>query len=92
VPPATCAFCANTGKLTGEHVLGDWLSKVGLDLRPVPHGTGWLNRIGRELGTRPPFRQTVRDVCGNCNHGWMSHLEAIAQRVLTPFILGDPGV
>jgi hypothetical protein len=89
--PGTCAFCGTTGKLTGEHVLGDWLTKIGLDLEPVPHGAGPLNRIGRELGVRSPFRQTVRDVCGACNHGWMSRLEVVAQRVLTRFILGDPG-
>lgn len=86
----TCAFCGHSGKLTGEHVLGDWLTKIGLDLDPVPHGAGPLNRIGRELGVRPPFRQKVRDVCGDCNHGWMSRLEVVAQRVLTPFILGEP--
>jgi len=88
---STCVFCGSTGKLTGEHVLGDWLSRIGLDQEPVPHGAGRLNRIGRELGVRPPFRQKVRDVCGGCNHGWMSRLEAVAQRVLTPFILGEPG-
>jgi hypothetical protein len=88
---STCVFCGFTGKLTGEHVFGDWLTRVGLDLEPVPHGAGRLNRIGRELGVRPPFRQTVRDVCGACNHGWMSRLELSAQRVLTPFILGEPG-
>jgi hypothetical protein len=60
-------------------------------LEPVAHGAGPLNRIGRELGVRPPFRQSVRDVCGMCNHGWMSRLEVVAQRVLTPFILGKPG-
>lgn len=87
----TCAFCEYRGKLTGEHVLGDWLGRIGLDLDPVPHGAGPLNRIGRELGLRPPFRQKVRDVCGACNHGWMSRLEMVAQRVLTPFILGEPG-
>lgn len=87
----TCAFCGYSGKLTGEHVLGDWLTKIGLDLDPVPHGAGPLNRIGRELGVRPPFRQKVRDVCGDCNHGWMSRLELVAQQVLTPFILGRPG-
>ncbi|MYX25828.1 hypothetical protein GTY75_03935 [Streptomyces sp. SID8381] len=88
---ATCVFCGSADTLTGEHVLGDWLSKIGLDLDPVPHGAGWLNRIGRELGVRPPFRQKVRDVCGDCNHGWMSRLEVAAQRVLTPLILGHPG-
>ena len=86
-----CVFCGRRGKLTGEHVLGDWLSRTGLDLEPVPHGAGPLNRLGRGLGVRAPFRQKVRDVCGDCNHGWMSHLEATAQRILTPFILGKPG-
>lgn len=88
---ATCVFCGSSGTLTGEHVLGDWLSKIGLDLDPVPHGAGWLNRIGRGLGVRPPFGQKVRDVCGDCNNGWMSRLEVIAQRVLTPLILGQSG-
>jgi len=87
----TCVFCGSSDTLTGEHVLGDWLSKIGLDLDPVPHGAGWLNRLGRDLGVRPPFRQKVRDVCGGCNHGWMSRLEGIAQRVLTPLILGQTG-
>ncbi len=87
----TCTFCGYSGKLTGEHVLGDWLTKIGMDLDPAPHGAGPLNRIGRELGVRPPFRQKVRDVCGDCNNGWMSRLEVVAQRVLTPFILGEPG-
>lgn len=87
---STCPFCGFTGKLTAEHVLGDWLSRIDLDLEPVAHGAGPLNRIGQELGVRPPFRQTVR-VCGDCNNGWMSRLEAVARRVLAPFILGEPG-
>lgn len=86
----TCPFCDVSGKLTAEHVLGDWLSRMGLDLGPVAHGAGPLNGIGQELGVRPPFRQTVR-VCGECNNGWMSRLEVVAQRALTPFILGEPG-
>jgi hypothetical protein len=53
--------------------------------------TGPLNRLGRDLGSRPPFRQKVRDVCDTCNHGWMSRLELVAKRALTPFILGIPG-
>ncbi|GAA3945388.1 hypothetical protein [Actinoplanes auranticolor] len=85
-----CAFCGFTGKLTQEHVLGDWLSTIGLDLRPTPHVTGPLNRIGRDLGVRPPFRQTV-GICGPCNNGWMSRLEIVAKRTLTPFILGNAG-
>lgn len=89
--PATCAFCGFSGKLTGEHVFGDWLSRIGLELEPALHAAGPLNRLDRNLGVRPPFRQTVKDVCGTCNHGWMSQLEVTAQRVLTPLILGEPG-
>lgn len=88
----TCAFCGFTGKLTGEHVFGDWLSKIGLDLSPTPHQGGPLNRIGRDLGLMPPFRTKVKDVCGPCNNGWMSNLEDVAKRILTPFILGKSGV
>jgi hypothetical protein len=90
--PGTCAFCGATAKLTGEHVFGDWLSKIGLDPDPVPHLGSPLNRVGRELGTKPPFRTTVKKVCGSCNGGWMSDLEGVARRVMTPFILGEPGV
>jgi hypothetical protein len=84
----TCAFCGATGKLTGEHVLGDWMSKIGVRLDPVAHFMGRLNRMGRDIGVTRPFARTVRDVCGPCNNGWMSRLEVVAQRVLTPLILG----
>jgi hypothetical protein len=87
----TCVFCGSAGVMTGEHVWGDWLTRIGLTLNPVAHSTGPLNRLGRELGVRPPFRQKVRDVCGDCNHGWMSRLEIVAQRTLTPSILGTAG-
>jgi hypothetical protein len=89
--PRTCAFCGETARLTGEHVFGNWLSRIGLQLDPVAHRTGWPNLIGRDVGVTPPFRRTVRDVCGQCNHGWMSRLEDAAKRVLTPCILGESG-
>jgi hypothetical protein len=44
-------------------VFGNWISRIGLDLTPAAHGAGPLNMIGRELGVRPPFRQTVKEVC-----------------------------
>lgn len=86
-----CIFCSAEGTMTGEDVLGQWLQRIDLDQSPVPHGTGWLNRIGRDIGTRPPYRQRIRDVCQACNSGWMSRLENTASRVLTPFILGAAG-
>ena len=87
-----CVFCGNSGALTGEHVLGDWLTTIGLPMDEVAHGAGWLNMMDRPMGVSQPFRRTVNDVCGPCNYGWMSALEAVAKRVLTPFILGGPGV
>jgi hypothetical protein len=87
----TCAFCGISGKLTGEHVFGDWLSRIGLDVSECQFGTGPLNRSPRDLGASKAFARTVRDVCSHCNNGWMSNLESVAHRVLTPFILGNPG-
>lgn len=87
----TCVFCGASGQLTREHVLGDWLSRTGLDLSPVTTRVGPLNQIGRSFGTTPPFRQTVKDVCSGCNGGWLSRLEDVARRVLTPLLRGKPG-
>jgi hypothetical protein len=87
----TCAFCGVVGKLSGEHVFGDWLNKIGLDNSPTHRGAGPLNRSPRSLGMASPFKSTVREVCVGCNNGWMSAVEAVASRVLTPMILGKPG-
>lgn len=87
----TCAFCGISGKLTGEHVFGDWLSRIGLGVPECRFGAGPLNRSARDLGVSYPFAGKVRDVCSHCNNGWMSNLESAARRVLTPFILGNPG-
>lgn len=86
-----CMFCGSTWKMSGEHVLGQGLSRIGLDMTPVPHGVGQWNELTHEMGVRRPFQQTVRDVCEPCNTGWMSDLERDARRCLTPFILGQIG-
>lgn len=77
--------------MTNEPVLGRWLAGIGLIDEPVRHRAGRLNRLPRDLGVQRPFTQTVRDVCAACNNGWMSQLEAVAQRVLQPLIMGEPG-
>jgi transposase InsO family protein len=58
---------------------------------PVENVAGPLNRIGKPIGVAPPFQMTVKNVCKTCNNGWMESLEQVAQRVLTPLILGEPG-
>jgi hypothetical protein len=87
-----CIFCRAVGTMTREDVLRQWLQRIVLEQSPVPLGAGWLNRIGPGIGTRPPYRQRIRDVCKDCNSGWMSRLQNTASRVLTPFILGTAGV
>jgi hypothetical protein len=87
----TCVFCGAGVGLTREHVFGDWLTRIGLDLSPVAYGAGPLNRLMRGYGAGRPFRQTVRYACGGCNGGWMNRLEEVAKRVLTPLILGESG-
>ncbi|TFB83601.1 hypothetical protein E3O44_17145 [Cryobacterium algoricola] len=87
-----CVFCGSTGTLTREHVFGDWLSKIGLEDVPVQSVAGSLNQIGKRMGESRPFQTKVKNVCGTCNNGWMSRLETVAQRVLTPLALGQPGL
>ena len=89
--PESCAFCGSPGPLTREHVFGQWVSRIGLDLAPMRHHAGPLNALPRDMGEQPPFRQTVKSFCAPCNNGWMSNLETVAQRVLTPLILDEPG-
>lgn len=89
--PESCAFCGSVGPLTREHVFGQWVSRTGLDLTPMRHHAGPLNALPRDMGEQPPFRQTVKSFCASCNNGWMSNLETVAQRVLTPLILDEPG-
>ena len=90
--PASCAFCGSTSSLTREHVFGEWVSTIGLDLTPSQHRAGPLNGLPRDMGIQPPYRQKVKNVCASCNNGWMSHLEKVAARVLSPLILGDSGI
>lgn len=87
----TCVFCGSHEPLTGEHVFGDWLSRIGLDDAPVEAVAGKLNQLGKRMGLSRPFRAKVKNVCAACNSGWMSELEKTAKRALTSLILGEPG-
>jgi hypothetical protein len=72
----TCAFCGTSGKSTGEHVFGDCLSRLGLDVPECRFGPGPVNRSARDLDVSFPFSRKVRDVCNS----WMSNLESVACR------------
>jgi hypothetical protein len=82
-----CVFCGSPNP-TREHVLPDWLTEIGLDMEPSTHHAGALNRLPREWSA-PPYATTVRMVCGDCNSGWLSHLEAEAKPIIAPLIRGE---
>lgn len=92
--PKTCAFCGSPD-LTREHVYAKWMlpyigksgghtvsiTAVDLTSRASRHAArpGRLNRGMRVL----------RIVCGPCNSGWMSLLQAQAKRIVAPFLKGQ---
>ena len=86
----TCVFCGGVGKLTLEHVFPDWLHTIGISTNPVPLVAGALNQLGRTQTPPTPYSTQVRDVCPNCNSGWMKRLEDAAASVLPPWIRGAP--
>ncbi|MBB5157426.1 hypothetical protein [Saccharopolyspora phatthalungensis] len=70
-------FCDAPGRLTQEHIFGDWLRKLG------------YNGVGlREIGDPPivqrggVFSKKLQIVCASCNNGWMSRLEQDAKPLL----------
>jgi hypothetical protein len=86
----SCVFCGGDGKRSREHVFASWLGDLFPDLaeaeadyfrRLVTHTTDEQHqRPGR------PFDVVVRDVCVDCNTGWMARLETAAKPILTPML------
>ena len=77
--PRECLFCGNIGRLTEEHVYGDWLQKLGFrgpGVRELIEDADLENRILQEGN---PFNKRLRIVCEDCNGGWMSALETAAK-------------
>ena len=89
-PARRCVFCDQANDLTREHVWPDWLNDVLSD--PL----GWTithsnpDRKREWERQTPRLDQTVRRVCGKCNHGWMSDLEGEAQELITHMLFGNP--
>lgn len=89
-----CIFCGAQVKLSREHVFPQWLR----ELFPELGEGGYLRRLvtfsvdEHHERSGPPFDVVVRDVCRECNHGWMERLETQARPVLTPMLLDEPRV
>jgi hypothetical protein len=82
-----CVFCGSAAS-SQEHVLGAWIGKAFAITAPQHH---WHVAEGEATRERRfhqrPFQMTVGCVCGSCNHGWMSRLEAEVKRLLQPMML-----
>ncbi len=80
-----CIFCQQSGKLTLEHLWSDW---IGVLLGEREEYTVQRKRPTGELieWKTIGLNHVATVVCGKCNNGWMSDLEAEAQPMLSPII------
>jgi hypothetical protein len=88
--PKVCCFCRAATKLTKEHLYAQWINDL---FAPAMVGLGQSTaEIVLRDGTTSVFpiryvEQTLRVVCGKCNSGWMSALEAGVQPFLGRMLL-----
>jgi hypothetical protein len=85
-----CIFCQQKRKPSREHLWPRWaqdlLEQEERDQR-VPHSIELHDRPAKRWDA-PPFTATLKDVCRECNHGWMSQIEAEAKKYAEPLIRG----
>jgi hypothetical protein len=86
-----CIFCQRERKLSREHLWPRWardlLEQEERDHR-VPHSIE-PHDAAAKYWDAPPFTATVKDVCRECNQGWMSPIEAEAKKYAEPLIRGE---
>ena len=78
-----CVFCGATGSLSREHVIAKWVRKALQITEPVKVYSGTTY-----VGAAETLAIVFREVCTNCNTGWMERLESAARPVLEPLLLG----
>jgi hypothetical protein len=82
-----CIFCGSAAS-TKEHAWPNWL------IQQFPARSG--AEIEGQRGTEPVLRwkskghsQQVRNVCAQCNNGWMSALEGEAKAIMEPLLFSS---
>lgn len=83
VMPPPCIFCDNNSG-SREHLWPDWLLKRHT-FGPIKMQIGTKQRI-----IKPTPELKVKTVCGTCNNGWMSQLEADNIPIIGPMSDGTP--
>lgn len=94
--PRSCIFCGG-GKLTREHIWPQWSAPIFGGQRD-PHHYDYATFLDRDTGERSRTKSYWRQggahhkrlpvVCGACNNGWMSEIEAGVRPILEPMALG----
>ena len=90
-----CIFCGHDGKLTSEHIWGDWVTKyVPRTMNKHHFANTLIPRPGEpqppivRLRAGDPLSSQVPVVCGPCNSGWMSQIQNQAKPFLIPLFEG----
>jgi hypothetical protein len=87
-----CLFCGRGGKMSKEHLWPKWAQAA-----IVPDQRGKTIRNALHDGPpgepfkaweAPVFEATLKEVCVECNGGWMSKIEASAKPFALPLMLG----
>jgi len=84
--PRACVFCnSTTSKISGEHVIPEWVAGLFPEEEQMTYGIVQGDGSLKDFQARP-FQQTVNVVCKPCNTGWMSRLEGAVNPKLGPMI------
>lgn len=91
-PHKLCFFCGLPAPMSDEHAWPQWLGQ-GIELEPTQTTrTIGYGRTAEDAMTEAPnvvvrkkgsvLTARIREVCKNCNNGWMSRLETAARPLL----------
>lgn len=87
VTTRACIFCGGR-PVTKEHLWPAWMAREFPSLDEIAgHYSNLADGDYREWVARA-FSRTVSAVCGDCNSGWMSDIEAKAKPLLTSLFTG----
>lgn len=99
-PRRLCAFCGNPGKITDEHLWPQWMGKytqateptrstrsLGFGHQGADTITIYPDAVRERQGSVLGF--VAREVCRDCNGGWMSRLEMKTERLVVPLMQGQ---
>jgi len=81
----TCIFCGTTGKMTKEHIFPKWL-QLHLGVKKDPLEISFYSEKPETVRTLTYNTHVNRNVCAECNNGWMSRLETEAKPILLSLI------